>query len=67
MFSTKVCLSGPMKRNKLTVEVHKRASSHLATIIFCALQPQDGSIFRPEDGKLEIFLTSNIDFLFIFG
>ena len=40
---------------------------HLATIVLCALQPQDGRIPCPEDRNLEIFLTSHIDFLFIFG
>ena len=40
-------------------EVHQRTSSHLA------LQPQDGRI--PVDRNVDFFLTSRIDFLFVFG
>ena len=37
------------------------------TIVSCTLQQQDGRIPCPEDRTLENFLTSHIDFLFIFG
>ena len=50
-----------------TGEVSQRTSSHLATIVSRALQPQDGRIPCPVDKNLEIFLTSHIDFMFIFG
>ena len=48
-------------------EVPQRTSSHLATIVSRALQPQDGRIPCPVDRNLEIFITSHIDFLFTFG
>ena len=66
MFSAKYGLSGPIKQIQSTGEVPQRTSSHLATIVSCALQPQDGRIPCPVDRNLEIFLTSHIDFLFIF-
>ena len=50
-----------------TGDVPQRTSSHLATIVSLALQPQDGCIPRLVDKTREIFLTSRIDFLFIFG
>ena len=46
--------------------VPQRISSHLETIVSRSLQPQDGRIPCPVDRNLEIFLTSHIDFLFIF-
>ena len=49
------------------VEVPQRTSSHKATIVSHALQPQDGRIPCPVDRNLEFFLTSHIDFLFVFG
>ena len=52
---------------KSTGEVPQRTSSHLATIVSRALQPQDSSIPCPVDRNLEFFLSSHIDFLFIFG
>ena len=67
MFSAKYGLSGPIKRMQPTGEVPQRTFSHLATIVSRALQPQDGKIPCPVDRSLEIFLTSHIDFLFIFG
>ena len=66
MFSAKYGLSGPTKRIKSTGEVPQRTSSHLATIVSRALQPQDGGIPCRVDRNLEIFLSSHIDFLFIF-
>ena len=42
-------------------------NSHLATIASRALQPQNGRIPCPVERNLEFFLTSHIDFLFIFG
>ena len=65
MLSAKYGLSRPIKRNYSTVEVSQRTSSHLATIVSRALQPQDGRIPCPVDRNLAIFLTSHIDFLFI--
>ena len=50
-----------------TGEVPQRISSHLVAIVLCALKPQNGRIPCPVDRNLEIFLTSHIDFLFIFG
>ena len=67
MFSAKYGLSGPIKRISSTGEVPQRTSSHLATIVSRTLQPQEGRIPCPVDKNLEIFLTSHIDFLFIFG
>ena len=67
MFSTKYGLNGPIKRIYLTGEVPQRTSSHLATIVLRALQPQDGRIPCSVDRNLEFFLTSHIDFLLIFG
>ena len=67
MFSAKYGLSVPIKRISSTGEVPQRTSSQLATIVSRALQPQDGRIPCPVDKNLEIFLTSHIDFLFIFG
>ena len=58
-------LSGPIKRNLSTGEVQK--NKHLAIIVSRALQPQDGRIPCPVDKNIEIFLTSHIAFLFIFG
>ena len=54
MFSTKLCLSRPIKLIKLTVEVPLRTSSHLATIVSCALQLQDGrfDVRRTENVKI---------------
>ena len=66
MVSAKYGLSGPIKRIYSTGEVPQRISSHSETIVSCALQPQDGRIPCPVDRNLEIFLTSHIDFLFIF-
>ena len=37
------------------------------TIVSRAFQPQDGRIPCPMERNLEIFLSSHIDFLFIFG
>ena len=37
------------------------------TIISSALQPLDGRIPCPLDRNLEIFLTSHVDFLLVFG
>ena len=67
MFSAKYGLSGPIKRILPTGEVSQRSSSHLATIVSRALQLQDGKTPCPLNRNLEIFLTSHIDFLFIFG
>ena len=67
MFSAKYDLSGPVKLSQSTGEVHQRTSSHVATIVSCALLLQDGRISYPVDRNLEFFLTSHIDFLFIFG
>ena len=67
MFSAKYGLSGPIKRIWATGEVPQTTSSHLATIVSRALQPQDGRIPRPVDKNLEFFLTSHIDLLFIIG
>ena len=66
MFSAKYDLSGPIKRIWSTGEVPQRISSHLETIISRALQMQDDRIPRPMDRNLEFFLTSHIDFSFIF-
>ena len=60
-------LNGPIKRICSTGEVPQRTSSHLATIVSRSLQPQDGTISYPVDNNLDFFLTSYIDFLFIFG
>ena len=57
-------LSGPI--NWSTGEVPRRIRSHLETTVSRALQPQDGRIPCPVHRNLEIFLTSHIDFLFIF-
>ena len=54
-------------RDWTTGEVPQSTSSHLATIVSRALQPQDGRIPCPVDRNLEIFLTSHVDFLFVFG
>ena len=67
MFSAKYGLNGPFKRILSTGEVPQRTSSHLATIVSRALQLQDGRIPCPVDRNLEFFLTSHIDFLFVFG
>ena len=67
VFSAKYGLNGPIKRISSTAEVPQRTSSHLATIVSRPLQPKDGRIPCPVDRNLEIFLTSHIDFLFIFG
>ena len=66
MFSAKYGLSGPIKRIESTGEVPQGIRSHLETIVSCALQLQNGRIPCPVDRNLEIFLTSHIDFLFIF-
>ena len=42
-------------------------SSRLATIVSRALQSQDGRIPSSVDRNFEIFLTSHVEFLFIFG
>ena len=57
MFSAKYGLTG---------EVRQRTSSYLATIVSRALLLQDGRIPCPVDGNLDFFLTSQVDFLFIF-
>ena len=67
MSSAKYGLSGPIRLIQSTGEVRKRTSSHLTTIVLRALLPQDGRIPYPVDRNLEIFSTSHIDFLFIFG
>ena len=67
MFSVKYGLSGPIKRIKSTGEVPQRKSSYLATIVSRTLQLQDDTIPCLVDRNLKIFLTSHIDFLFIFG
>ena len=66
MFSAKYGLSGPIKRIWSTGEVPQIISSHFETIVSRALQPQDGRIPCPVDRNFEIFLTSHIEFLFIF-
>ena len=66
MFSTKYGLSGPIKQIWSTGEVPQRINSHLETIVSRTLQLQDGRIPCPVDRNLEIFVTSHIDFLFIF-
>ena len=66
MFSAKYGLSGPIKRIQSTGEVSQRKTSHLETVVSRALQPQDDRIPCPVDRNLEIFLTSHIDFLYIF-
>ena len=63
MFSVKYGLNGPIKRILSTGEAPQRASSHLATIVSRALQPQDGRIPCVVDKNLEFLLTSHIDFL----
>ena len=56
MFSAKYGLSGPIKWTQSTGEVRQRISSHnLATIVSCALMPQDDRIPCPVDGNIEIF------------
>ena len=55
-----------IKRIQSTGEVRQRTSLHLATIVSCALLPQDGRIPCLVDRNVEIFLTSHIDILFIF-
>ena len=65
MFSSKLCLSGPNEGIKSTVEVAQRTSSHLATIVSCALPQQDDRIPCPVDRNLEKFLTSHIDCSFL--
>ena len=55
-----------LKRIWSTGEVPQRIRSHLETIVSRALQLQDGRIPCLLDRNLEIFLTSHIDFLFIF-
>ena len=67
IFSAKFGLSVPIKWIQSTGDVRQRTSSHLATIVSHALLPQDGRIPCPVDRNLEIFLTSHIDFLFVFG
>ena len=67
MFSAKYDLSGPIKWIQSTDEVRQRTSSHFATIVSRALLPQDGRIPCPVDRNRDFFLTSHIDFLFIFG
>ena len=44
-----------------------RTSSYLATTVSSALQLQGGRIRCPVNRNLEFFLTSLIDFLFVFG
>ena len=66
MFSAKYGLSGPIKQLWSTGEAPQRISSHLETIVSRTLQPRDGRIPCSVDRNLEIFLTSHIDFLFIF-
>ena len=67
MFSAKYGLNGPVKRIKSNGEVPQIINSHLATIVSRALQPQNGRIPCPVERNLDFFLTSHIDFLFIFG
>ena len=67
MFSAKYGLSVSIKGIQSTDEVRQRTSSHLATIVSRALQPQDGRIPCPVNRNREIFLTPHIDFLFTFG
>ena len=55
MFSAKYGLNGPIKRIQSTVEVPQRTSSHLATIVSRALQPQDGRIPCPVGRNLDFF------------
>ena len=55
IFSAKYGLSGCMKRISSTDEVPQRTSSHLATIVSCTLQLQDGRIPCPVDKNLEFF------------
>ena len=55
MLSAKYGLNGPIKRILSTGEVPQRTSSHLATIVSRALQPQDGRIPCPVDRNLQIF------------
>ena len=64
MFSAKYDLNGSIKRTWSTGEVPQRTIWHLSTIVS---QAKDGKIPCPVDRNLEIFLTSHIDFLFIFG
>ena len=59
-------LSGPIKQIYSTGEVPQRISLHLETIVSRAEQLHDGGILFTVDRNLEIFLTSHIDFLFIF-
>ena len=67
MLSAKYGLSRPIKRIQSTGEVPQRISSHFETIVSRALQPQNGRIPCPVDRNLKMFLTSHIDFLFIFN
>ena len=67
MFSAKYGLNGPVKRIKSTYEVPVRTSLHLATTVSRALQPHDGGIRYLAERNREFFLTSQTDFLFIFG
>ena len=67
MISAKYGLNGTIKQISSTGKVPWRTSLHLATTISRALQPQDGRIRCLVDRNREIFLTSHIDFLFIFG
>ena len=55
MFSATYGLSGPIKRIWSAGEVPLRTSSHLATIVSRALQPQDGTISCPVDKNLDFF------------
>ena len=65
MFSAKHGLNGPIEQFFSTGEVPQ--SSHSATIVSRALQPQDGRIPCSVDRNLNFFLTSHSDCLFIVG
>ena len=53
--SAKYGLNGPIKQIESTGEVPQRISSHLATIVSRALQPQDGRMPCPVGRNIQIF------------
>ena len=69
MFSAKYGLNGPIIISKFSqlVRILKEQVCILVTIVSHALELQDGSIPCSVDRNLENFLTSHIEFLFIFG
>ena len=66
MCSAKYCLSGPII-SEFSQLVRFRKETHLATSVSRGLQPQDSKIRCSLDRNFDFFLTSDIDFLFIYG